>query len=63
MLYVTAFFLPPLAVYLKQGATTAFGTNLCLTMLGWLPGVVHAVYVLARDKQQQQQRYQHQRQH
>ncbi|HSP82577.1 MAG TPA: YqaE/Pmp3 family membrane protein [Gillisia sp.] len=37
--------LPPLAVFLKHGLGTAFLISILLTMLGWLPGVIHAFYV------------------
>ncbi|WAC02419.1 YqaE/Pmp3 family membrane protein [Lacinutrix neustonica] len=37
--------LPPLAVFLKHGLGTAFLINLLLTILGWLPGVIHAFIV------------------
>lgn len=38
-------FLPPLAVFLKHGLGTTFLISILLTMLGWLPGVIHAFYV------------------
>ncbi|MCM4157369.1 YqaE/Pmp3 family membrane protein [Gramella sp. AN32] len=37
--------LPPLAVFLKHGIGTTFLISVLLTLLGWLPGVVHAFYV------------------
>lgn len=37
--------LPPLAVFLKHGLGTQFLLSILLTILGWLPGVVHALYV------------------
>lgn len=37
--------LPPLAVFLKHGLGGAFLVNLLLTLLGWLPGVIHAFWV------------------
>ncbi|WP_339697903.1 YqaE/Pmp3 family membrane protein [uncultured Marixanthomonas sp.] len=36
---------PPIAVYLKQGMGTALAVNIVLTLLGWLPGVIHALMV------------------
>lgn len=38
-------FLPPLAVFLKHGLGTTFLISILLTMLGWLPGVIHAFLV------------------
>ena len=37
--------IPPLAVFLKHGLGTTFLLNLLLTLLAWLPGVIHAFYV------------------
>ncbi|EAQ41461.3 MULTISPECIES: YqaE/Pmp3 family membrane protein [unclassified Polaribacter] len=37
--------LPPLAVFLNKGLGKDFLINLLLTILGWLPGVIHAFYV------------------
>jgi uncharacterized membrane protein YqaE (UPF0057 family) len=37
--------LPPLAVFLKHGLSTVFLINLILTLIFWLPGVIHAFIV------------------
>lgn len=37
--------LPPLAVYLNHGLGTTFLISLILTIIGWLPGVIHAFIV------------------
>ena len=34
--------LPPLAVFLKHGMGTTFLISVLLTLLAWLPGVIHA---------------------
>lgn len=39
--------LPPLGVFLKVGLGGAFWLNVLLTLLGYLPGVIHAVYIIA----------------
>lgn len=36
---------PPLAVALEKGAGKDLLINILLTLLGWLPGVIHAFYV------------------
>lgn len=46
VLVLIAFFLPPLAVFLVAGLTAHFWINLVLFLLGWFPGVIHAVYVV-----------------
>ncbi len=42
---IISILLPPLAVALKHGLGKDFLINLLLTILGWLPGVIHAFYV------------------
>lgn len=43
-----AIFLPPLAVALHRGlCTCSVLINICLTILGWIPGVVHAFCVIS----------------
>ncbi|WP_424493478.1 YqaE/Pmp3 family membrane protein [Salinimicrobium sp. GXAS 041] len=37
--------LPPLSVYLNHGLGTTFLISLVLTIIGWLPGVIHAFIV------------------
>lgn len=37
--------LPPLAVFLKHGLSGTLLINILLTLLGWLPGVIHAFLV------------------
>ncbi|MGI0107232.1 YqaE/Pmp3 family membrane protein [Salinimicrobium sp. WS361] len=37
--------LPPLAVYLNHGVGTALLISIILTLIGWLPGVIHAFIV------------------
>jgi uncharacterized membrane protein YqaE (UPF0057 family) len=44
-----ALILPPLGVLLEVGFTKHFWLNVLLTVLGFLPGVVHAVYIIAKD--------------
>lgn len=43
---ICAIFMPPLAVLLKVGFTTQFWINLVLTILGVVPGQIHALWVV-----------------
>lgn len=43
-----AIFIPPVAVAMRYGLSSAFWINLLLTFLGGLPGMIHAFYVLTR---------------
>ncbi|MEE2878443.1 MAG: YqaE/Pmp3 family membrane protein [Pseudomonadota bacterium] len=40
--------LPPLGVALSRGIGTQFLINIVLTILGYVPGLVHAVWLAAR---------------
>jgi uncharacterized membrane protein YqaE (UPF0057 family) len=40
--------LPPLGVFITVGIGKAFWINLVLTILGYLPGIIHAVWVIAK---------------
>ena len=43
-----AILLPPLGVFLQVGLGRDFWINLVLTILGYIPGIVHAVWVIAK---------------
>ncbi|KAG2190086.1 hypothetical protein INT46_003738 [Mucor plumbeus] len=46
--------LPPLGVFLMKGCGADFWINLCLTLLGYLPGHIHAFYVLVKQREERQ---------
>jgi uncharacterized membrane protein YqaE (UPF0057 family) len=43
-----AILLPPLGVFLTVGIGGQFWLNILLTLLGYVPGIVHAVWIIAR---------------
>lgn len=43
-----AVLLPPLGVLIEVGFTKHFWINVVLTLLGYIPGVIHAIYVIAK---------------
>ncbi len=45
---VAAILLPPLGVFLQVGFTKHFWINILLTILGYIPGIVQAVWVIAK---------------
>ncbi len=45
---IFAIILPPLGVFLEVGLTKHFWLNILLTILGFIPGIVHAVWVIAK---------------
>lgn len=40
--------LPPLGIFLTYGISTTLLINVVLTLLGWLPGSIHAVWAIAK---------------
>lgn len=44
-----AILLPPLGVFLTIGIKPGFWLNILLTILGFLPGVIHAVWIIAKN--------------
>ena len=45
---IIAILLPPLGVFLQVGFAGAFWLNILLTLLGYFPGVIYAVYIIAK---------------
>ena len=45
---IFAIILPPVGVFLQVGFGGAFWLNILLTLLGYIPGIVHAVYIIAK---------------
>lgn len=43
-----AILLPPLGVFLEVGFKGHFWLNILLTMLGFIPGIIHALYVIIK---------------
>lgn len=43
---IAALFVPPLGVFLEVGFKGPFWINILLTLLGFIPGVIHAFYVI-----------------
>jgi uncharacterized membrane protein YqaE (UPF0057 family) len=49
VLIILAVFLPPVAVFLKKGIMPTFWLNLLLTLLFFIPGMIHALLVVTRQ--------------
>jgi uncharacterized membrane protein YqaE (UPF0057 family) len=47
---ILAIVLPPLGVFLQVGIGKHFWINILLTFLGYIPGIVHAIWVIAKKK-------------
>jgi uncharacterized membrane protein YqaE (UPF0057 family) len=48
---ILALFLPPVAVFLTVGFGWHFWINILLTLLGLLPGMIHALWVVVKRKE------------
>ena len=44
---ILALILPPLGVLLEVGLGLHFWLNIVLTLFGFIPGIIHAVYIIA----------------
>jgi len=41
--------IPPVGVFLQVGIGLQFWLNILLTLLGYFPGLIHAIWVITRD--------------
>jgi uncharacterized membrane protein YqaE (UPF0057 family) len=49
LMVIIAILIPPLAVFLKAGLGMTFLLNLILTLLFYLPGLLHALWVILKE--------------
>ncbi len=47
--FIVAIFIPPLGVFLQEGFGKHFWFNILLTILGYIPGIIHAIYIIMRS--------------
>lgn len=47
---ILSILLPPVGVFLQVGFGAQFWINILLTLLGYIPGIVHAVWIIARRR-------------
>ncbi|KAI0202020.1 plasma membrane proteolipid 3 [Astrocystis sublimbata] len=45
---ILAVILPPLGVFLERGCGADFLINILLTVLGYIPGIIHALYIILK---------------
>lgn len=46
---ILAVILPPAGVFLATGISSAFIINILLTVLGYVPGIIHAVWIVTKQ--------------
>jgi len=47
---ILAILLPPVAAFMQVGATMHFWLNILLTLLGGLPGMIHALWLVFTNR-------------
>ena len=47
---ILAIILPPVAVFMTVGLGMHFWINILLTLLGGIPGMIHALWVIVKKK-------------
>lgn len=45
---IIAILLPPLGVFLQEGIGKHFWINILLTLLGYIPGIIHAIWIITK---------------
>ena len=46
---VLSILIPPLGVFLQVGFGLHFWLNILLTLIGYVPGLVHAIWIIAKE--------------
>ena len=47
---ICAIIMPPVAAFLQVGLSKHFFINILLTLLGFLPGLIHALWLVVNNK-------------
>ncbi len=45
---ILAILLPPVGVFTEVGLKAQFWVNILLTILGYIPGIIHALYIIIK---------------
>ncbi len=46
-----AILIPPVGVFMAFGVSSTLFINIGLTLLGWIPGIIHAVWAIVKQGQ------------
>ncbi len=47
---ILSLIIPPVGVFLQVGLGLHFWLNILLTLLGYIPGLIHAIWVITRKE-------------
>lgn len=53
--FALGIFLPPVGIFLTYGLSATLLINILLTLLGWVPGIIHAVWAIAKHEERASQ--------
>ena len=53
--YVLGILVPPVGVFLTYGISSTLVINILLTLLGWVPGIIHALWAIAKHDEKASQ--------
>ncbi|WP_295617865.1 YqaE/Pmp3 family membrane protein [Chamaesiphon sp. GL140_3_metabinner_50] len=48
---ILGIFIPPVGVFMTYGIGPTLFINIGLTLLGWIPGSIHAVWAIAKQNE------------
>jgi len=46
--FILAILLPPVGVFMERGCNKDLAINILLTVLGYIPGIIHAMYIILK---------------
>jgi uncharacterized membrane protein YqaE (UPF0057 family) len=49
---IASIVVPPVGVFLTKGIGAPLIINILLTILGWVPGIIHALWILSKEEPQ-----------
>ncbi|MEO1400007.1 MAG: YqaE/Pmp3 family membrane protein [Cyanobacteria bacterium J06635_1] len=49
--YVLGILVPPVGIFLTYGISIPFFVNIALTLLGWVPGSIHAIWAISKHEE------------
>lgn len=49
--FVLGILLPPVGIFLTYGFSFTLLINILLTLLGWVPGSIHAIWAIAKHEE------------
>ncbi|MCP4583499.1 MAG: YqaE/Pmp3 family membrane protein [candidate division Zixibacteria bacterium] len=51
LLIIASVIIPPVGVFFRVGFGLHFWLNILLTLLGYFPGLIHAIWIIARESE------------